>query len=573
MAYFNSLEFRRGTRSIPPKGANARIPNRKVTNVEKFLKILKWTSITLVTIVVVLAVAILLHARGPNHSYRADLSVPAPGTPPATTPVNVGVAKVDITPNLFKCDKFIDVDGDNLWKPTGSKRWNDPAAGDHFEDTNGNGKLDAIFIAGFGNNRPAQGVHDPLWARAIAFDNNGVRVVMVTVDSIGIFHDKIIQMRQKLDPALNITHLMVSSLHNHETPDTMGIWSAGFETPHLRFNEEYMQQVIDGVVDAAQQAVKNLQPAEAILAQVKAGADEGFLDDSRKPLVYDDMMHCARFVKPGTDETIATMVEWGNHPETLGGDNPLLTSDFCHYWREGVENGVGEPNGVQGLGGMCLYFQGMVGGLMTQLHTTVPHRDGKQTFSEGTFEKAQALGENLAIKTVKALRGTDAKKMTGKTVAVVAKSVFVEPKPLFKVALLTGLVHPGLYSGFKFRTEVDAIRVGGIEIATWPGEVYSEIGYGGVEAPTGQDFFISPVETPPIYSEMKGELNMLMGLANDEIGYIIPKSQWDDAPPYAYGRTDKPQYGEQNSFGPEVAPTLHAASRDVLHALHEIVGN
>jgi hypothetical protein len=51
---------------------------------------------------------------------------------------------------------------------------------------------------------------------------------------------------------------------------------------------------------------------------------------------------------------------------------------------------------------------------------------------------------------------------------------------------------------------------------------------------------------------------MLIGLANDELGYIIPKRQWDEKPPYCYGRK-KPQYGEANSCGPETAPTICSA--------------
>ena len=48
---------------------------------------------------------------------------------------------------------------------------------------------------------------------------------------------------------------------------------------------------------------------------------------------------------------------------------------------------------------------------------------------------------------------------------------------------------------------------------------------------------------------------MMIGLANDEIGYIIPKRQWDEKPPFCYGRK-KAQYGESNSLGPETAPIL-----------------
>ena len=59
---------------------------------------------------------------------------------------------------------------------------------------------------------------------------------------------------------------------------------------------------------------------------------------------------------------------------------------------------------------------------------------------------------------------------------------------------------------------------------------------------------------------LPGEKALIFGLANDEIGYIIPKLQWDDVAPFAYGRQEK-QYGEVNSVGPEVAPILMEALR------------
>ena len=51
---------------------------------------------------------------------------------------------------------------------------------------------------------------------------------------------------------------------------------------------------------------------------------------------------------------------------------------------------------------------------------------------------------------------------------------------------------------------------------------------------------------------------LLVGLANDELGYIIPKRQWDKSAPYAYGK-DGGQYGEVNSCSPEVAPIIMQA--------------
>jgi hypothetical protein len=304
---------------------------------------------------------------------------------------------------------------------------------------------------------------------------------------------------------------------------------------------------------------------EEILTQVPVGPD-GFMDDSRIPHVYDNVIRCARFVKPGTEETVATLVGWGCHPETLASDNPLSTSDFADSWRTGVEAGVPEPNGVPGLGGMCLYFQGMVGGLMTQLHTTVPDRNGQAEYREASWEKSKALGENLAVATLGALRAENLERSARTDVALVARTMMVKPKPLFSFGMVLGVVHPGWYWG-KVKTEVDALRVGDLEILTLPGEVYPEIGEGGVEAPEGGDFGIQPIETPGLRTLMKGKVNMIVGLANDELGYILPKSQWDTKPPFAYGR-DKDQYGEENSFGPEVAPTMYKTASEVLKDLH-----
>jgi len=55
-------------------------------------------------------------------------------------------------------------------------------------------------------------------------------------------------------------------------------------------------------------------------------------------------------------------------------------------------------------------------------------------------------------------------------------------------------------------------------------------------------------------------------LSNDEIGYIIPKSQWDVEAPYTY-EDDEAPYGEENSIGPETAPILYREIRKILHEL------
>ncbi len=524
--------------------------------------------LTLLGLLVLLLLGFLGYRMiGPYRSYAVDFVVTGSGEAPGV--LQVGVAKRDITPDLSLYDTYNDADNDNKYRPkTGFLSHFELAKGpDTYNDRNKNGKFDPVWIAGFGNDRPAKGVHDPIWARAIAFRNNGVTVAMVTCDAIGLFHDKIIDIRKRIDPSLKVDHVIVSSLHNHETPDTMGNWSGLVPNP-WSFDYANLERVKNACKEAVEEAVRNLQPAE-MYCNAHELNPEGFVEDTRQPIVIDKKLNCIRFVKPGTDETIATMVNWGNHPETLDGDNPLITSDFPGYWRDGVEQGVPEPNGVQGLGGMCLYFQGMVGGLMTQLHIEVPHRDGVRKFKEGSFEKAEALGQNLAIKTVDALRSSEAWKNENPRVSVGAKTIYAPMSGIFRYVILLGLIHPGVYWPCNARSEVDVVRIGDVEIVTVPGELYPEIADGGIETPQGADYFpLAPVEVPPLRKEvMDGKMRMMIGLANDEIGYIIPKSQWDAKAPHAYRPGG--QYGEENSGGPEVAGVVHHAAMNLLNRMHE----
>ncbi|MFK7922047.1 MAG: hypothetical protein AB8H47_08825 [Bacteroidia bacterium] len=49
---------------------------------------------------------------------------------------------------------------------------------------------------------------------------------------------------------------------------------------------------------------------------------------------------------------------------------------------------------------------------------------------------------------------------------------------------------------------------------------------------------------------------MIFGLANDLIGDIIPRSEWDQEALYIYGY-ESDSYGKINSVGPETAGIIH----------------
>ncbi|GMW03915.1 MAG: hypothetical protein AMXMBFR84_50490 [Candidatus Hydrogenedentota bacterium] len=494
---------------------------------------------------------------GPYRGYEVDF-IETGNAEEADTGFQVGVAKRDITPDLSKYDTWTDANNDAKFREKDGDTW---------QDRNGNGKMDLVWMGGFSNNRPAKGVNDPLWARAIAVRNNGVTVVMVAIDSVGMTHHRFIPVRKAVNPSLNIDHIILATTHSHEAPDTMGIWSYKIYPP--LFDTAYMAFIQEQARAAIEEAVGALRPAEMIL-QEKTVEANGWVRDSRKPLVYDHKVCMARFVERGTDITIATLVSWGNHPESMGSDNSFLSSDYPHYFRQGVEKGVAEPNGATGLGGTCVFFSGPLGGLMNPLHIPYTHRDGTTVVEKNGIEKAEILGANLALLTINALREEGLERESSPHVAVAARTVYTPINGLFTVPIVLGLLHPGYFWG-KAKTEVNMVRIGGLEILTIPGEIYPEIVDGGVESPEGADFGGAPLEVPPLRSVMKGKVNMVFNLANDEIGYIVPKSQWDTKPPFTYGEDDAP-YGEENSGGFNVAPSLHGEAIKLMADFHEALG-
>jgi len=261
------------------------------------------------------------------------------------------------------------------------------------------------------------------------------------------------------------------------------------------------------------------------------------------------------------------LISWANHPETVWSKNLSITSDFPHYLREAVEKGI-YRNGEQitpGLGGTAVYVNGAIGGLMTT-DDNFPVSDpfSGETFVEPSFEKARALGEQVALLVLNCLSNEDNMILETAQIQLRAQTTYLPlHNNLFKLALFLGVLDRGMSGWFEMKTEISAWTIGEVSFLSIPGEIYPEIVKGGIEAPEGQDYEVSPVEVPPLRELMPGSVKFVLGLANDEIGYIIPKSEWDESAPYLYGAEESP-YGEINSLGPETGPILHQKVRQLL---------
>ncbi len=508
----------------------------------------KWLKITLISIVVLfllLVVYIYSNIYDRNAGYSLNLSLPNTFSPAAINRIKVGLDKQVITPPII--DTWIDKDHNAKYEPNN---------GDEFIDKNGNGKFDAYWIAGFGNKRAAMGVHDDIWARTVLWDDGNSQVALVVLDAIGFFHDDVITVRKMVAKEYpEIDHVIVSSIHNHEVPDLLGQWGPGMFTSGV--NPRYKKYVQQQAVKAIGNAYKNRRSAVIKYAKLDS-IDRDLVGDTRPPYVWDDNIRIMQFCDPKTDKPFGLFLNWGNHPETVGSDNLLITADFAHYWLEGLEKGIYYNNELKrpGFGGTVVYANGAIGGLMTSLRDSIydPWLDKK--FKKSGFDKARTQGYRLADLVLNQLENKEWETESNPKIKLKAKTfIFSLENKLFMLASALGVLKRGL-ADFGLRSEVDFMTIGDISLLTVPGEIYPEIVNGGIEQPDGADYPETIVESPPLRALMPGRIKFVIGLANDEVGYILPLSQWDAEKPYTYG-AKKRWYGEVNSVGHEAGPVYY----------------
>lgn len=412
-----------------------------------------------------------------------------------------------------------------------------------------------VYMAGFGHNRVAEGVNDPLYAHAVVLSDGTNKIALVSLDIVGFFYPNAMNVRAALP---GYTSVIVSSTHNHEGPDTMGLW--GSSPLKNGINKEYLKRVEDEAIAAVKEAESKLSTVTARFG--KANAPK-LLYDSREPYILHDELYVLKF-DDAAGKPKGILMNWHCHPETLADKNTKISADYVGYCRDDLAKRYDCP---------VAYFTGTVGGLMTTLHLEVRDEQGT-LMPENSLAKTIEYGHQLAKVAHQAVTASVPVSLTPLQCAT--QKIFIPlANPVYKAGRTMGVLDRDAYewkgnplvAGNKIPSrlgtgemamdsEVSLLTLGEVQVACIPGEIYPETVLGGTPNPAvaGADYPDAPIE-PVIYQVMKAKHKMLFGLANDEIGYIVPKRQWDAKPPYCYNRK-KSQYGEENSCGPETAPII-----------------
>lgn len=417
--------------------------------------------------------------------------------------------------------------------------------GEPFVDDEGNsqidqsskGKYDGTYLAGFGDNRLATGKHDDLWARTMVVDYGSTRIAIVSIDLIGYYSDGsyygINQVQKLLDPKLGVQEILIAATHNHEGPDSIGVYGENFMKDgkypkYLRFVD---RMIARSITEAAQ----TLAPAKfriGVTDPVKSPSIAGMQvrNGGRPPKFFDEEMRVMQFVSKQTNKTLGTLINWNTHPESMEDKNREITSDFIHAARETVE---------KKFGGTAVYISGPIGAveIVGDSNTKNTDRikfDGQDfllkpnsTRPVFTFARTEAIGRDIGKAAIEALAKSEWSKSH---VLEVKKADLQVPMDnqgyalLLKLGVLDTVMNPDASGQPQAKTTIYAINLGDAQIVTTPGELFPEIYYGLDKyrrndcpaADTG-----APLE-PSIRGAMTKKYRFMFGLCPDEFGYIVP---------------------------------------------------
>ena len=206
------------------------------------------------------------------------------------------------------------------------------------------------------------GVHDPLSARIVAFENDGKRLVLVSTDLIGFsggtaeHFRKIILDEFKLEPG----ELFLSAIHTHAGPSLTIDEEEGH--PH---NLEYTKSLEGQLIKVIRKALNSMSP-------VHTGAGIGYspVGANRRELRFDSSGNSSirlgrnpygptdkevlvvKLAKPlpdgqasgqaGDGAVVAALFDYATHATCLGGKNYIISGDVLGLAEQFVEKILGQ---------------------------------------------------------------------------------------------------------------------------------------------------------------------------------------------------------------------------------------
>lgn len=383
-------------------------------------------------------------------------------------------------------------------------------------------------LGGYGArmNKPAEGVHDRIWAKCLVVSDGTKRYALVTADVLGfppVF--KIELVRRLADDGWTSEQIMLLPSHSHTSIDMSAINPKNvLKIPQIGlFHKEVYELTLNNLAAVIRRAGEKLVPARIGTARTEL---EGWNRNRREGNHFSDRELTLTRVDAADGKPLAVLVNWTAHPTFMDDPDMMFSGGWPGHLQRTLEALIGD-------GVTVMYFNGAQG------DQSPVARPGS---GESNWEKAERYGRELALATWPLWQKTK----TSRDAAFAYDLVPVKlPKTTYHPDFMkTGGEEYGLSKELMDRilsvlmvprSAVGLLRLGDLLIVGIPGELAAELGMQikrGVREKTG---IAHPV---------------IGGLANEWISYMISAEE------YAKGGYES----SVSFYGPTLAETVMQAA-------------
>lgn len=226
-----------------------------------------------------------------------------------------------------------------------------------------------VELAGFGAyiNRHSTGVLEPLWARAMAFEQGGAPAVVVSNDLCVVYRDTTERVGALVQEATGVPaeRIIVHCTHTHSGPETGGLIGWG------QADQPWLELLPGRIAAAAIAALEDLRPATLSHAQVPCEGIGVNREYDQRPALEDALRDDWRPARPELTDTTAHVLvardetgaligfasSFGCHPVVCCAQSRQIHGDFAGVATNRIE---AERPGATGL-----FLQGAQGDVNT----------------------------------------------------------------------------------------------------------------------------------------------------------------------------------------------------------------
>lgn len=319
-------------------------------------------------------------------------------------------------------------------------------------------------------------LHEDLLARVAIFQNGQSKIVLIGLDVFGMAPWDMRTLRKSLAEH-GFDQVVVAMSHTHANVDTIGFY--GY------YPKAYAQRIVSQTVLAVLAAAKDMKLIQSLKIgfaemPLAGGRVVDLVWNGRNPGIVDPTVSLIQAI--GLDgKPIVNVIHLACHPEVIRlRDKRGLSPDYVGTLCKEVR---------RQLGGQPVFLNGSLGGMLTP--------DAKQR----GYEAAVAMGEGFARYVVQAAEA--ARPSSSYTLWLHRRPVEYPITAEALVKFLGSAPGPVDIVHGRARTDMNAVWIGDAQMITVPGELLPELGF-------------------EIMAHMTGRLRLIVGLANDEFGYLIP---------------------------------------------------